>query len=219
MIDTAAAVHAGGSPPPSGPEPDARLLARVAEGDEQAFATLYDRHAGRAYALALRVVRDPHRAEEAVQDGFLGVWRLASRYDRTRSAPSTWINVLVHRRAVEIVRYESSRQTTSLDVTAPDAPAAGSVETDVVVRAERRKTQAALAQLSDRQRTVLELAYYAGLTQSEIAAQLRIPVGTVKSRTSGGLQRLGSLLHLGGPARLSRRAGGPREPNAAKTTG
>jgi RNA polymerase sigma-70 factor (ECF subfamily) len=145
-----------------------------------------------AYGLALRILRDPALAQDAVQDAFLGAWRTAAAFDARRGTAQTWLLTLVHRRAVDVVRREERRRTDPLD----DAPVASgeSTEEEVSVREQRRAVQAALAQLPADQREVLELSYYGGLTQTELAERLGIPLGTVKSRVFAGLARLRDLL-------------------------
>ncbi len=171
---------------------DEALLAQLASGDENALAELYDRFGRTAYGLAVRVLRDQALAEDAVQDAFLGAWRTAAAFDPSRGTASTWLLTLVHRRAVDLVRREDRRRTDVLD----DAPIASGETTDeqAAVREERRRVQAALAQLPADQREALELAYYGGLTQSELAERLGVPLGTVKSRMFAGLARLRDLL-------------------------
>ncbi len=179
-------------PSPLAQLPDEALAARMALGDEPALAELYDRFGGVAYRLAVRVLRDRTLAEDAVQDAFLGAWRTAAAFDSTRGTVSTWLMTLVHRRAVDLVRREDRRKTDVLD----DAPIASHETTDeeAAVREERRRVQAALAQLPSDQREALELAYYGGLTQSELAERLGVPLGTVKSRMFAGLGKLRDLL-------------------------
>jgi RNA polymerase sigma-70 factor (ECF subfamily) len=174
------------------PRTDEELLAAIAAGDERALAELYDRLGRIAYGLALRVLRDPALAQDAVQDAFLGVWRTAASFDARRGKAQTWVLTLVHRRAVDVVRREDRRRTELLD----DAPiAAGeSTEEEASVREQRRAVQTALARLPQDQREALELSYYGGLTQSELAERLGIPIGTVKSRVFAGLAKLRELL-------------------------
>ncbi len=171
---------------------DDALLALVARGDEDALATLYDRYGGIAYALALRVVRDSGLAQDAVQEAFLAAWRTAAGFDPVRGTASTWLLTLVHRRAVDIVRREQRRRSEPLEEGALDA--GGAVDEDALIRDRRRTIQEALARLSPDQRQALELAYYGGLTQSELAEQLGLPLGTVKSRMFAALARLRDLL-------------------------
>jgi RNA polymerase sigma factor (sigma-70 family) len=172
---------------------DPQLLVRTARGDETALAELYDRHGRVAYGLALRIVRDPALAEDAVQEGFLSVWRTAGAFSPERAKASTWILTLVHRRAVDLVRREERRRVEPLP---PDVSQEAGPETDehVWLRTRRELVQRALYRLPDDQREALELAYYGGFTQSELAERLGVPLGTIKSRTFAGLKRLRSLL-------------------------
>jgi RNA polymerase sigma factor (sigma-70 family) len=171
---------------------DEEVLERVARADEAALAEAYDRFGRVAYGLAVRILRDAALAEDAVQDAFLAVWRTAVSFDPSRGTASTWIMTLVHRRAVDVVRREDRRRAQPLD----DAPQGTGETTDeqAAVREQRRKVQAALAQLSPDQREALELAYYGGLSQSELAERLGVPVGTVKSRMFAALAKLRDLL-------------------------
>jgi RNA polymerase sigma factor (sigma-70 family) len=171
---------------------DEALVALVSRSDESALAELYDRIGGTAYGLAYRVLRDEALAEDAVQDAFLGLWRSAGSFVPERAKASTWILTLVHRRAVDVVRREQRRRTEPLEA-APE-PAEGSAEEAAWLRLDRERVQAALAQLPDQQREAIELAYYGGYTQSELADRLGQPVGTIKSRMFAGLARLRELL-------------------------
>ncbi|HET6695926.1 MAG TPA: sigma-70 family RNA polymerase sigma factor [Gaiellaceae bacterium] len=175
---------------------DEDLLLACAEGDEQALSSLYDRFGRIAYGLALRVVRDAALAEDAVQEAFLTVWRQARRYDRSRGRAAAWILMLVHRRAVDIVRSEARSQGPSdrLEALAAQMADAASANDDIVLQGARPELKAALATLSKVEREVLGLAYWCGLTQSEIATVLEIPHGTVKSRTFSALARLREAL-------------------------
>lgn len=171
---------------------DEALVALVSRSDESALAELYDRIGGTAYGLAYRVLRDEALAEDAVQEAFLGLWRSAGSFVPERAKASTWILTLVHRRAVDVVRREQRRRTEPLEA-APE-PAEGSAEEAAWLRLDRERVQAALAQLPDQQREAIELAYYGGYTQSELADRLGQPVGTIKSRMFAGLARLRELL-------------------------
>jgi RNA polymerase sigma factor (sigma-70 family) len=175
---------------------DHDLLAACAAGDEQALASLYDRFGKVAYGLALRIVRDAALAEDAVQEAFLDVWRQADRFDSSRGKASSWILMLVHRRAVDLVRRQarSNALPEQLEVMKPEVGVAESADDDAALLEARREVQAALATLSKPEREVLDLAYWGGLTQSEIATLLRIPPGTVKSRTFSALARLRKAL-------------------------
>src|SRR5256884_8172045 len=160
---------------------DEAVVAMLARSDESALAELYDRFGRAAYGLALRILRDERLAEDAVQEGFLAAWRNADRFIPERGKASTWLLTLVHRRAVDLVRREDRRRAEPLtDSVHP--PSSGSAEDDAWLRFERERVQSALKQLPDQQREALELAYYGGFTQSELAERLGEPVGTIKSR-------------------------------------
>jgi RNA polymerase sigma-70 factor (ECF subfamily) len=168
------------------------LVAEVAAGREEGLAGLYDLFGRRAYGLALRILRDETLAEDAVQDAFLAVWRTAAAYRADRAAPSTWILTIVHRRAVDIVRREQLRRASPVEEYETEV---GDAADDIVLADhERARIRSALAQLVPPQRRVLELAYFGGLTQSEIAAELDVPLGTIKSRMFTALSKLRSLL-------------------------
>ena len=171
---------------------DEALVALVARSDEVALGELYDRFGRVAYGLARRILRDDALAEDAVQESFLTAWRTAARFVPERAKASTWLLTLVHRRAVDLVRREERRRTDVLDERAEAAE--GSSDEAVWLRFERERVQGALARLPDQQREALELAYYGGFTQAELAERLGQPLGTIKSRMFTGLSRLRELL-------------------------
>ena len=171
---------------------DEELLEAIADGDERALGALYDRFGRVAYGLALRILRDRALAEDAVQEAFLAVWRSADAYRRERAKPGTWILTLVHRRAVDLVRREDRRRGDPLDE-APEA-VGDAVPDQADLREQRAVVQQALVTLPTEQREALELAYYGGYTQSELAERLGVPLGTVKSRMFAGLTRLRELV-------------------------
>ena len=185
---------------------DGALVRRVADGDELALAALYDRHAPACYRIALRVARDRCVAEEAVQDAFLDFWRTVARFDPERGTVGAFLVLLVRRRAVDLVRRNELRRADALpfdyDVAEPGA------EEHVWSRLRQQAAHALLTALPDAERELLELAYFAGFTQRELAERLAIPLGTVKSRMHTALGRLRELLEgdvdtLGaGPRRL-----------------
>jgi RNA polymerase sigma-70 factor (ECF subfamily) len=176
---------------------DEALVSLVASSDDEALAELYDRFGGVAYGLALRILRDDALAQDAVQDAFLGVWRTADRFLPERAKASTWILTLVHRRAVDLVRRENVRRGEPLEH-APEPAAPETVEGEATLGFQRRVVQEALKGLPPEQREALELAYYGGLTQSQLAERLGQPLGTIKSRMFMGLARLCDLLaHAG----------------------
>jgi RNA polymerase sigma-70 factor, ECF subfamily len=176
---------------------DEALVSLVASSDDEALAELYDRFGGVAYGLALRILRDDALAQDAVQDAFLGVWRTADRFLPERAKASTWILTLVHRRAVDLVRRENVRRGEPLEQ-APEPAATETVEGEATLGFQRRVVQEALKGLPPEQREALELAYYGGLTQSELAERLGQPLGTIKSRMFMGLARLRDLLSQAG---------------------
>ena len=171
---------------------DEALLALASRSDEAALGELYDRYGRVAYGLALRILRDRALAEDAVQEAFLAVWRSAGSFLAEQGKPSTWILTLVHRRAVDLVRREERRRAEPLDELAQ--PTGEATDEEAWLRAQRQVVQEALRKLPAEQREALELAYYGGFTQSELAERLGQPLGTIKSRMFTGLTRLRELL-------------------------
>ena len=176
---------------------DEAIVALAARSDELALAELYDRFGRPAYGLAFRVLRDASLAEDAVQEAFLAVWRTADRFLAERAKASTWILTLVHRRAVDLVRRQERRRGEPLE-SVPEPVASEQVEEQATIRFQRQVVQEALRRLPPEQREALELGYYAGLTQSELAERLGQPLGTIKSRMFTGLTRLRDLLAQAG---------------------
>jgi len=176
---------------------DEALLSLIAGSDEAALAELYDRFGGVAYGVALRILRDEALAQDAVQEAFLAVWRTADRFLAERARASTWVLTLVHRRAVDLVRREERRRGEPLEG-APEPSAPRTVDEEAELGFRRRVVQEALRRLPPDQRQALELGYYGGLTQSELAEHLDQPLGTIKSRMFTGLARLRELLAQAG---------------------
>lgn len=172
---------------------DEAIVALVARSEEPALAELYDRYGAAAHSLALRVLRDQSLAQDAVQEAFLAIWRGANRFTPERARAANWIMTLVHRRAVDIVRSEQRRHARPL-LKDQRVDAEGSAEDAAWSRLERERVQAALRRLPDQQRETLELAYYAGFTQTELAERLGRPLGTIKSQTYAALANLRELL-------------------------
>ncbi|MDQ3687286.1 MAG: sigma-70 family RNA polymerase sigma factor [Acidobacteriota bacterium] len=196
------------TPGPSDTQPsDAELIRRVALGDGHAFASLYDRHSPQLFGLLLRILRSRAEAEDVLQEVFLEVWLKAGEFDEARGRPFTWLVVLARSRAID-----RRRALAALDRVSTEAAREGSSRLfadarDDAVRSEQvRMVREALAALPDGQRRSLLLAYFEGLSQSEIASRLGVPLGTVKTRTRSGLKKLVRLLH--DPALV---AGRPRE--------
>jgi RNA polymerase sigma-70 factor, ECF subfamily len=184
--------------PEDGSEPTdhvAELLLRVADGDQQAFAQLYDMLSSRAFGLIRRVLVDPSQSEEVLQEVFLEIWQSASRFAPNRGQGRSWVLTIAHRRAVDRVR--SSQASADRDARAGfrdlDVPHDGVAET-VELKIEGARVTDALAGLPDAQREAIFLAYYGGYSQSEIAALVGAPLGTVKTRMRDGLTRLRTRL-------------------------
>jgi RNA polymerase sigma-70 factor, ECF subfamily len=177
---------------------DVQLVVRCADGDERALAELYDLFGRAAYAMALRIVRDASQAEDVVQEAFMDLWRGAARFDPSRSRPASYLLTFVHRRAVDLVRREKARPQRGGDVDDIAArPGKDDVPAALVASEQGATVRRALADLPPPQREVLELAYFNGLSQSEIADRLGEPLGTVKSRTHVALARLREVLGEG----------------------
>jgi len=176
---------------------DEALISLVASSDDGALAELYDRFGRVAYGLALRILRDEALAQDAVQEAFLALWHSADRFLAERAKASTWILTLVHRRSVDLVRREDRRRGEPLE-RAPEAATTSTAEDEVALGFQRRVVQEALRRLPAEQREALELGYYGGLTQSELAERLGQPLGTIKSRMFAGLTQLRDLLAQAG---------------------
>ena len=174
---------------------DRDVLVRVAAGELDALDMLYDRYRAMAYSIALRITSDASLAEDVVQDAFLGAWRNAARYAEARASVKTWLLAIVHHRAVDAVR----RRRPTMDLPErEDAPPAQltlpDVWQEVAGHLDQEAVQGALRVLSDVQREAIELAYFGGLTQLEIAARTNTPLGTVKSRMRLGLLAMRRVL-------------------------
>ncbi|WP_374109143.1 sigma-70 family RNA polymerase sigma factor [Streptomyces sp. CC228A] len=169
----------------------AGTLARVAEGDQEAFGRLYDAVAGPVYGLVLRVLRDPAQSEEVAQEVMLEVWRSAARYRPDRGGVLTWVMTVAHRRAVDRVRSEqAAADREERTARAAGTPPYDHVSEEVAVRLESEQVRRCLRSLTDLQRQAVTLAYYRGYTYREVAASLSAPLGTVKTRLRDGLIRL-----------------------------
>jgi len=171
------------------------LLQQIVSGDGEAFSRFYDRYASLVFTFALRLLGSRADAEDLLQEVFLRVWRQAQSYNPERGSPEAWLITMTRSRAIDRVRSIRSRDLSPLS---PDEPARleGGTQVAPPTQALEAKltVQGALTKLPEAQRTVLELAYFDGLTQSEIAARLREPLGTVKTRMRTGLERLRGFL-------------------------
>ncbi|GAB2924127.1 MULTISPECIES: sigma-70 family RNA polymerase sigma factor [Streptomyces] len=187
------AVHIGGRP---SPEPDLdELVGRVALGDEDAFASVYDAVAGSVLAVARAVLRDPAQSEEVAQEVLVEVWRTAPRYRPERGTAVNWILTLAHRRAVDRVRsVEAAAARDHRAALLARTPEFDEVSEQVEARLEREQVRRCLRTLTEIQRQAVTLAYYRGLTYSQVAEALTLPLGTAKTRLRDGLIRLRDCL-------------------------
>lgn len=174
---------------------DGALVRRMASGDESALGLLYDRWSPLLHSVARRIVGDAEDAEEVLEEAFWQAWRQAGRYEHERGGVSTWLTMIVRSRALDRVRARGRlREERWVNIPEPssgdaeDAPA--SPEAAAEQDEQRRLIAAAVAQLPPEQRETVELAYFGGLSQSEIAAKLGQPLGTVKTRARLALQKL-----------------------------
>jgi RNA polymerase sigma-70 factor, ECF subfamily len=179
----------------SGPDADqlGALLGRVARGDQDAYAAVYDRTAGQVLGLVRSIVRDPAQSEEVTQEVLLDVWRSASRFDAELGSAAAWVMTLAHRRAVDRVRSEQKAAERELRV-ASAAVAYDEVAEAVEVRLDRERVRRCLGSLTELQRESVTLAYYGGYTYREVAGLLGVAIGTVKTRMRDGLIRLRDCL-------------------------
>jgi RNA polymerase sigma-70 factor, ECF subfamily len=171
------------------------VIARIARGERGALRSAYDAFAGRAMAIALRILRSTEEAEEVVQDTFLEIWRRASDYRPKRGTPGAWIAAIARSRAIDRLRQRTStedaiRALASEPPPEPEPPPSESAAR----RQERSQVRAALAALPVEQRRTVELAYFGGLTQSEIARATGEALGTVKTRIRLGMEKLADAL-------------------------
>ncbi len=192
-----------GNPPRT--DEEALLVRRVAAGDEEALGLLYDRLGRPVYALCLRIVRDPGAAEELTQETFVRLWRSAASFDVERGRVSTWLLRIAHNLALNEIRRRRSRPVVATEVeweTAASALADPDNADDPALASDLREraevVRAALAELPMPQRQAIELAFFGGLSQVEVAAALGDPLGTVKSRIRIGMQHLREQLIAAG---------------------
>ncbi len=168
------------------------MVDRMAGGDASAIADLYDRHARAIYSLAVRILSDAAEAEDVVQDVFTQAWRQAARYDPARAPVVGWLLVITRARALDRLRRRSSRiVATDIDSSTPHPRNPEPSQEALAITAEQaERLRGALGTLPDGQREAIELAYYEGLSQSDIAERLRQPLGTIKTRIRTALVKL-----------------------------
>ena len=186
------------SAPPGGGTGDGELLSRMAAGDESALGALYDRYTALVHSVALRVLGDADDAEEVVEETFWQAWRQAERYEATRGGAATWLSMMARSRALD--RLRAGRRFRAEHGDPPETPAADDDRTTAspLVETEdaevRRKVAEAVAALPPEQRQTVELAYFRGMSQSEIAEATGQPLGTVKTRARLALAKLRDAL-------------------------
>jgi RNA polymerase sigma-70 factor (ECF subfamily) len=175
---------------------DVELLQAIKDGDEQALASLYDRYRLILFGLILRILHSRSEAEDVLQEVFLQVWQRASSFEESRGRPFTWLVTLARSRAIDRLRSLGSRDRTANEA-GREAEVTGATRdaVDDAIRSEQGETvRRALAALPDEQRSTLVLAYFEGLTQTEIAERQGAPLGTVKTRMRSGMIKLRELL-------------------------
>jgi RNA polymerase sigma-70 factor (ECF subfamily) len=174
----------------------ADLICGVAAGDQQALAALYDATSRTVYGLLLRILSDASAAEEVLLDVYTQAWRQAASYSRERGTALAWLTTIARSRAIDRLRRgrQEQQRTESLDPAQQFACAGASAEDDARASEVRAVVRAALDSLAPEQREVIELAYYGGMSHSEIAAARGLPLGTVKTRTRLGMMRLREML-------------------------
>ena len=165
-------------------------MARIADGDQQALATLYDVTNKLVYGLTLRITGNASAAEETLLDVYMQIWRQAARFDHQRGRPLAWLMTIARSRAIDRWRAGQTGQHRELDEQTPALAAATDLEETVAAAERQQIVRAALDLLPPEQREVIELAYYSGLSHSEIAAHLDQPLGTVKTRVRLAMLKL-----------------------------
>jgi RNA polymerase sigma-70 factor (ECF subfamily) len=180
------------------PEPaqnnDVELLRAIAARDEGALAALYDRYRAILLGLLMRILNNREEAEDVLQELFLQVWRRAADFDENRGRPFTWLVTMARSRGIDRLRALASRERVAAEGARDETEAVSDAASDAFRSEQRGLVNSALAQLPDEQQRTLMLAYFEGLTQSEIAARLGAPLGTVKTRMRTGLMKLRELL-------------------------
>lgn len=174
---------------------DAQLLEAITEGDEQALAALYDRYGSILFGLLLRILHDRAEAEDVLQEIFLRVWQRAADFDEQRGRVFTWLVTIARSRAIDRLRSLNSRERVAEEASRANVSSmTTNALADTLASEQREMVALALAEIPEEQRRTLLLAYFEGLTQSEIASRTGEPLGTVKTRTRAGLARLRVIL-------------------------
>jgi RNA polymerase sigma-70 factor, ECF subfamily len=181
----------------AGPE-DQALIERLQRRDPQALAELYDLYGGLAYALVLRVIRDKAIAEDLVQETFLRVWNRVQSIDSERGAIGPWLLAIARNRAIDYLRSSAGRERNSVELDESEhAPRYREMESGILISDQVRRVKAAMDKLAPNYRTVVELAYFEGLTQPEMSIKMGQPLGTIKTWVRTALQSLRDELGVG----------------------
>jgi RNA polymerase sigma-70 factor, ECF subfamily len=178
---------------PIADQSDEELIVAVVQQRSEALAALYDRYGGLALGLATRITGDRGQAEDVVQESFLALWRQAGAFQEGRGAVRTWLLSIVHHRSIDVIRKRKSSAVETFDIVRHDVPA-DDAWGDVYAQLTQVQIREALHCLPAEQRQAIELAYFSGLSQQEIAQRLDTPLGTVKGRTRLAMQKLKGLL-------------------------
>jgi len=172
---------------------DEELMPLIGAKDPEAFEVFYDRHGGAAYSLAYRIVGEPGAAEDVTQEAFISIWRSGARFDRTRGSVRSWMLSIVRNRAIDSLRSggaKAPKLTFDDDAVLEQRPSGELTEEEAMRRETASEVRGALGQLPGEQSKVIELAYFGGFSQSEIARMLGVPLGTVKGRMRLGLEKI-----------------------------
>jgi len=172
---------------------DEELMPWIGRKDAEAFEVFYDRHGGAAYSLAYRILGDRTAAEDCIQEAFISIWRSGGRFDPTRGSVRSWTLSIVRNRAIDALRSKAGKApklTFDDDEILAARPAADRVEDEAILHETAGEVRGALAKLPEEQSKCIELAYFGGFSQSEIAGILNLPLGTVKGRTRLGLEKI-----------------------------
>jgi RNA polymerase sigma-70 factor, ECF subfamily len=172
---------------------DEELMPWIGRKDAEAFEVFYDRHGGAAYSLAYRILGDKGSAEDCIQEAFISIWRSGGRFDATRGSVRSWTLSIVRNRAIDALRSKAGKApklTFDDDAILESRPAEELTEEEAMRQETATEVRGALSQLPDEQSKVIQLAYFGGFSQSEIAGMLNVPLGTVKGRMRLGLEKI-----------------------------
>jgi RNA polymerase sigma-70 factor (ECF subfamily) len=172
---------------------DEELMSLIEAKDVEAFEVLYDRHGGVAYSLAYRIVGEQAAAEDVTQEAFISVWRSGARFDEARGSVRSWMLSIVRNRAIDTLRSRGGKApklTSDDDAILEQRPAAERTEAEAMRHETQSEVRGAIGELPEEQSKVIQLAYFGGFSQSEIAEMLAVPLGTVKGRMRLGLEKI-----------------------------